>query len=270
MGSFFAHIKAVWSGMRFFNLISPMLFIGIEVLLCGWAPYFADHKQQTGLTFKHQLQLEAQFHPSFMIRTTLYAWQKIIETGQSHSYLTYIIPWALPPWAITLDDFYEILKDIAMQHPAPLPFGSLIRFFCVYFFSKTIAPVFISSGELFLIVLPVIGLIWETWCWGSFKQLLIVLRWWQRSPGYWTKLGQNGVPEPIFLTSQSDKKLWHQMWALEPDLMITSQRFASYFLLLTRRKHQRMRQLWCLLLDVSTLWLFSQMTSTLLQSFYYG
>lgn len=256
--------------MSFFNCLSPILFISIEALLCGWIPYLSDHQHQHTLSFKNQLQLEAQFHPSFIIRGTLWAWQKLIETGNSNNYLEFLIPWSLPPWPITLDDFYELLKDVSMQHPAPLPFGSFLRFSCVYFFSRTIAPLFLGPGELFLIFVPLAGLLWETWCWGRFKQLSVILRWWQRSPSHWSILSAHGVPEPIFLTYQSDKNLWRQMWALEPDLIITAQRFSSYFLLLGRRRHQRARQLWSILLDLSTLWLFTQMSSTLLQSLYYG
>lgn len=256
--------------MSFFNFFSPILFITMEALLCGWAPYLAEHKQQHTLSFKNQLQLEAQFHPSFIIRGTLALWQKIIATGQSHNYVASVLPWKLPPWPMTLDDFYDLLKDMSMQHPAPLPLGSLLRFACVCVFSRTITPVYLGPGELFLILLPLAGLLWELWCWGRFKQLTVILRWWQRSPGHWSILGAKGIPEPIFLTAHADKTLWHQMWALEPDLLITAQQFSSYFLLLGRRRHQRARQLWSVLLDLSTLWLFTQMSSSLLQNFYYG
>lgn len=239
-------------------------------VLAGWVPLIEKNRGQQGLSFKEQLALESQFHPSWAIRCILRSWQKLMEQGQTENVLRFLVPWPLPSWQLTLDDFYDILSDMALPHPQSFPIGSVLRNACVLIFISTMSPEMMSSGEFFITLAPCLGLVWESWEWGKSQQLRLILRWWEQRPIEWARLNASGIPEPVFITKKSHQNIWQQVWSLTPDLGQAAGRFASYIKLAQLRAHARWRQFWGLLLDISTLWLFTQMTSQLLQGFYHA
>lgn len=253
-----------------FRVLSPVLFIVLETLLQGWDPMLKSSASSQQLSFKDRLELEAQFHPSWMLRLFLWRWVVLVRQGYSLKKLLHFLPWALPSWELTLEDFSEILGHVVSKHPQPLPLGSLIRWLCVVGFALFATPFSVTDGEIVLCFLPLLGLAYELWCWGRWKQTLIVLSWWQRSPAQWSVLGPHGYPEPLFLSTKQDRRLWQRIWVIEPELYNCARRFAEYFTLVQRRRHHRARQFLGLMLDLSTLWLFTQMSSQLLQQFYHG
>ena len=242
----------------------------MESLLAGWEPLIGSPEGGSSLSFKEQLSLEAQFHPSWPIRLTLHRWQQLIASGHGSAQVFSFLPWAAPPWELTLDDFYQLLHGLAQQHPQAFPWGSTLRWGCVAGFTVVATPGSLSTHEMLVSLLPIIGLLSELWSWGAWKRLSVILHWWQRSPSTWSELNTQGIPEPIFLRSNADKQLWAKMWAIEPELMATARRFTAYYKLLKKRQHQRARQFWALSLDISTLWLFTQLSNTLLQGLYHA
>jgi hypothetical protein len=252
------------------TFLGPLFFIFMEHILQDWAPVINQTACYHMMTLKEQLSLEAEYHPSWAMRQILKLWQQEATEGRRPFFIDALSYWGHPNQPMILEDFYTLLADMALQHPTPFPLGRVLRWLCVICLSLYLGLHHMSAIESLLLSLPLVLLITELWVWGAWKQRCLVLRWWQNTPAPWTKIGSSGIPEPVFITQHSERQLWLKMWSTSPDLLIAASKFAGYWRLVQQRRHQRLRQYCAVLLDLSTLWLFMQMSNNLMYQFYHG
>jgi hypothetical protein len=233
--------------------------------------YQGDHLK--ALSLKEQLLLEAEHHPSILLRFFFKQLLKKMEQGiKLSSYLKYL-GLTEPLQAIQLVDLYKMIEILGLKHTRSYPFMNLIRLSILIGLPFIIAIPCFKQHTVWILPFFLILLSINQYAWIDYKIHLLKIYLWLKNPIDYCIL-KGGIPQPTFIHQQQDLTIWLKSFELTQDLKKAAQLYATYYRYHGLRKAQRSRQQIVLLIDIMTLiffWnmldaTFSQLYSTSLDS----
>ena len=202
-------------------------------------------------SFKDQLSLECQHHPSSIVRLLLKSLLGSLERGISLGTIFSKLGFSTHQLELDWHDLQQLLKKMATQHPEPYPLMHALRFIGL----AGLTHIFIAPNNTNVLQVSMLGLSFifiasfiEYSLWLRFKAISINLLLLKKDPLSFCYL-RDRRPTPSFLKSRSLIKLWQHCFTIRPDLKKTIDLFHDYYAYSQLRLAKRWRRQLALLID---------------------
>ncbi len=218
---------------------------------------------------KDYLTLEAQHHPSWILRKLFRFLLDKLHQGKTLAQLAQPLGLFLPHHVATVFDLKNIFLALGTEHPVEYPWSLIFRLSVLCIFKVCTQSV---VGDLLLwslIAGIAIILCKEQWDWVWYKIRLTELYCWECDLSSGLHFSE-GFMRPKFLKNAWERKIWRQILQLDRDLDQSALLFSAYWRSHNLRQALLRRRGIIGVLQVSTFLLFIASVTPVLNGFYQG